>query len=220
MEQIESRFAELSEQMSDHRGDRDRERYAQVGREWRGLQHAHELAEESRRAASDAAGAREMLADGDDRRDPPRCWPRRCRLAELDEEIRLAMVEPDPSNDKNVIVEIRMARQQEEARLFAGDLYRMLTRYAERHGFATRSCRWPTATTRSPSRATAPTACSSTRAAPTACSACPRPSRRAASTPPPPPWPCCPRPRTWRCRSTTTTSRSTSTAPPAPAGSR
>ena len=47
------------------------------------------------------------------------------------------MVEPDPNDDKDVIVEIRPGTGGEEAGLFAGDLYRMLTRYAERRGFKT-----------------------------------------------------------------------------------
>ena len=59
------------------------------------------------------------------------------RLAELEEEIRLAMVEPDPNDDKNVIVEVRAGAGGEEAGLFASDLFRMLTRYAERRGFKT-----------------------------------------------------------------------------------
>ena len=47
------------------------------------------------------------------------------------------MVEPDPNDDKNVIVEIRGGAGGEEGGLFAGDLFRMLTRYAERRGFST-----------------------------------------------------------------------------------
>ncbi len=47
------------------------------------------------------------------------------------------MVEPDPSDEKNVIVEVRGGTGGEEAGLFAGDLYRMLDRYAERRGFKT-----------------------------------------------------------------------------------
>ena len=47
------------------------------------------------------------------------------------------MVEPDPADDKNVIVEVRAGTGGEEAGLFAGDLYRMLDRYAERRGFST-----------------------------------------------------------------------------------
>ena len=137
VEQIESRFAELSEQMSDPEVIGDRERYAQVGRAWRGLQHASELAEQWRRAASDAAGAREMLADGEDAEIRELLSTSEARLAELDEEIRLAMVESDPNDDKNVIVEIRGGAGGEEGGLFAGDLFRMLSRYAERRGFAT-----------------------------------------------------------------------------------
>ena len=57
------------------------------------------------------------------------------RLEALEEEIRLAMVERDPNDDKNVIVEIRPGAGGDEAGLWAGDLYRMLTRYAERRGF-------------------------------------------------------------------------------------
>src|SRR5205823_8252900 len=93
---------------------------------------------EYRKAADDAAGARELLAeDGDDPELRELLRTSEARLAELDEEIRLAMVEPDPSDEKNVIVEIRAGTGGEEAGLFAGDLYRMLTRYAERRGFKT-----------------------------------------------------------------------------------
>jgi peptide chain release factor 1 len=59
------------------------------------------------------------------------------RLGELEEEIRLAMVEPDPNDEKDVIVEIRPGTGGEEAGLFAGDLFKMLTRYAEQRGFTT-----------------------------------------------------------------------------------
>src|SRR5262249_54595738 len=57
------------------------------------------------------------------------------RVPELEEQIRLAMVERDPADDKDVIIEIRAGTGGEEAALFAGDLYKMLTRYAERRGF-------------------------------------------------------------------------------------
>jgi peptide chain release factor 1 len=60
----------------------------------------------------------------------------RGRIEELEEEIRLAMVETDPNDDKNVIVEIQGGAGGEEAGLWAGDVYRMLTKYAERAGFS------------------------------------------------------------------------------------
>jgi peptide chain release factor 1 len=138
VEQIESRFAELSEQMSDPEVIGDRARYAEVGRAYRQLEPAHRLAQEWRRAADDAAGAQELLSeDGDDPELRELLRSSEARLEELAEQIRLAMVERDPNDDKNVIVEIRGGTGGEEAGLFASDLYRMLTRYAERRGFKT-----------------------------------------------------------------------------------
>jgi peptide chain release factor 1 len=90
---------------------------------------------EFRKAADDAAGARELLADGDDPELRELLKSSEERLGELEDEIRLAMVEPDPNDEKDVIVEVRAGTGGEEAGLFAGDLYRMLTRYAERRGF-------------------------------------------------------------------------------------
>jgi peptide chain release factor 1 len=136
VEQIESRFAELSQQMADPAVIGDQRRYAEVGRAYRALEPAHKLAEEWRRATSDAGGARDLLdEDGDDPELRELLRTSEERLGELEEEIRLAMVEPDPNDDKDVIVEVRPGTGGEEAGLFAADLYRMLTRYAERRGF-------------------------------------------------------------------------------------
>jgi peptide chain release factor 1 len=137
VEQIESRFAELSDQMSDPGVIGDRDRYAEVGRAWHSLEAANALAQEWRRASSDAAGAREMLDDGEDPELRELLGTSEARLAELEEEIRLAMVERDPADDKNVIVEVRAGTGGEEAGLFAGEIYRMLDRYADRRGFDT-----------------------------------------------------------------------------------
>jgi peptide chain release factor 1 len=138
VEQIESRFGELSAQMADPEVIGDQRRYAEVGRAYRALEPAQQLASEWRRTADDAAGARELLAeDGDDPELRELLRSAEERLAELEEEIRLAMVEPDPNDEKDVIVEIRPGTGGEEAGLFAADLYRMLSRYAERRGFKT-----------------------------------------------------------------------------------
>jgi peptide chain release factor 1 len=137
VDQIESRFGELSAQMSDPEVIGDRQRYVEVGRAYRQLEPAHELARKYRRAADDAAGARELLADAEDAEMREMLQSSEERVAELEEEIRLAMVERDPADDKNVIVEVRGGAGGEEAGLFAGDLYRMLLRYAERRGFKT-----------------------------------------------------------------------------------
>jgi peptide chain release factor 1 len=138
VEQIEARFAELSQAMTDPDVISDRQRYAEVGREYRALEPAHNLALEWLHARDDAAGAQELLAeDGDDPELRELLTTSRERMAELEEEIRLAMVERDPNDDKDVIVEIQGGAGGEEASLWAGDVYRMLSKYAERRGFKT-----------------------------------------------------------------------------------
>jgi peptide chain release factor 1 len=136
--QIETRFAELEAELADPEVIADRERFAATSRAYRELESAAALAAEYRRAADDHAGARELLAeDGDDPELRELLESSRERMQALEEEIRLAMVERDPNDDKNVIIEIRAGAGGDEAGLWAGDLYRMLTRYAERRGFKT-----------------------------------------------------------------------------------
>src|SRR5262249_20057022 len=129
VDQIEDRFTELERQMADPGLHADRERAAEVGREYRELQPAHELALEWLKLKDDLEGARELLAeDGDDPELKKVIAEAPPRLEELSERIRLAMVERDPNDDKNVIVEIRAGTGGDEAALFAGDLFKMLTR--------------------------------------------------------------------------------------------
>jgi peptide chain release factor 1 len=137
VEQIESRFAELSRQMTDPDVISDRHRYAEAGREYARLEPAAKLAEQWRRATDDAAGAQELLDEGEDPEVREMLATARRRVEELEEELRLAMVERDPADDKNVIVEIQGGAGGEEGGLWAGDLYRMLAKYAERRGFST-----------------------------------------------------------------------------------
>jgi peptide chain release factor 1 len=136
VEQIEARFAELGQAMTDPEVIADRQRYAEVGREYSGLEPAHNLALEWLRARDDAAGAQELLAeDGDDPELREMLSASRERMAEIEEELRLAMVERDPNDDKDVIIEIQGGAGGEEASLWAGDVFRMLSKYAERRGF-------------------------------------------------------------------------------------
>jgi peptide chain release factor 1 len=137
VEQIEARFSELEKLMSDPEVISDRQRYAEVGREYRELQPAQASAGEWRTLKDDLEGALELLEEGEDPELRKVVEEAPGRLEELEEEIRLAMVERDPSDAKNVLVEIRAGTGGDEAALFAGDLYKMLNRYAEERGFAT-----------------------------------------------------------------------------------
>jgi peptide chain release factor 1 len=136
VDQIEARFGEVSQAMTDPDVIGDRQRYAEVGREYHRLEAPAKLAAEWRRTRDDAAGAEELLAeDGDDPEVREMLAASRARLGEIEDEIRFAMVERDPNDDKDVIVEIQGGAGGDEAGLWAGDVYRMLSRYAERRGF-------------------------------------------------------------------------------------
>jgi peptide chain release factor 1 len=141
IQQVEQRYQELNEQLADPEAIADRERYTGLARSHRELEQAHRLAEEYRRAESDAAGAEELLNGSDGLAPEEReefqelVSTARQRMEEVEQELRLAMVEKDPNDSKNVIVEIRAGTGGDEAALFGGDLFRMLTRYAERRGF-------------------------------------------------------------------------------------
>src|SRR5213079_2108834 len=89
----------------------------------------YKLAQEWKSARDDLAAARE---DPDLRELAPELEERTGRLQE---ELRLALVETDPADSKDVIVEVRQGVGGDEAALWAGDLLRALTRYAERRGF-------------------------------------------------------------------------------------
>jgi peptide chain release factor 1 len=138
VKQIESRFAELGVQITEPDVISDRERYAEVGRAYSQLEPAAKLAAQWRHAHDDAAGAEELLAEeGEDPELREELARAQARISELEEELRLAMVERDPNDEKSVIVEIQGGAGGDEAALWAGDLYRMLTKYAERRGWQT-----------------------------------------------------------------------------------
>ena len=209
VEQIESRFAELSRQMTDPEVIGDRNRYAEVGREYRRLEPAAKLAEEWRRATGDADGARELIAEGaddadvremlDDRRGRPRAH--RGGAAPRDGRARPQRRQERDRRDPG---RRRRRRGRAVGRRPVPDAHQV--RRAARLQDRAAGHRRRQVHVRDQGRRRL-LASSSSRAARTACSACRRPSRRAASTPRPRPSPCCPRPRTSTSRSTRTTSQ-------------
>ncbi len=132
VEQIEARFADAQREMSDPEIFADRNRAAAAGRSYRQLEPAAKLAEQWRRAVDDEAGARELLAEAEDPEAREMLVAARAEIERVEEEIRLAMVRRDPNDDKSVIVEIRAGAGGDEAGLWAADIFRMLSKYAER----------------------------------------------------------------------------------------
>ena len=129
VEEVERSYGETQERLSDPAVYNDHREAAQVGRRLKELESAHKLAQEWREVRDDLDAAR---GDGDLRELVPELEE---RLNTLEEELKLALVESDPADAKDVLVEIRQAAGGDEAALWAGDVYRMLTRYAERRGY-------------------------------------------------------------------------------------
>jgi peptide chain release factor 1 len=129
VDELERSYNEAQERMSDPAVFSDRSAAAQAGRRLKELEGPHKLAQEWRAAQEEASDARsdpelrELLPEIEE------------RLERLEEELKLALVERDPNDLKDVIVEVRQGVGGDEAALWAGDLFRMLTRYAERRGF-------------------------------------------------------------------------------------
>jgi peptide chain release factor 1 len=129
VDELERRYGEAQSRMADPAVYNDHREAAEVGRRLKELEAPYKLAQEWRAIASDLAEAR---GDGDLRELVPELEE---RLRTLEEELKLALVEADPADRKDVIVEIRQGVGGDEAAIWAGDLFRMLTRYAERRGF-------------------------------------------------------------------------------------
>ena len=133
--QVERTRAELSQALSDPDVASDRKRYADLTRRYAGLEEAAQLSARWRDASGRAAEAREMLTEGEDEDFRALLKEAEAEVEELEPLIRTAMVEPDPNDARDVIVEIRGGTGGEEAALFARDLLDIYQRYATVRGY-------------------------------------------------------------------------------------
>jgi peptide chain release factor 1 len=129
IDELERSYRETQERMSDPSVYNDHREAADVGRKLKELEGPYKLAQEWRAARDDLAAARD---DSDLKELVPELEE---RTADLERDLRLAMAPSDPADAKDVILEVRQGVGGDEAALWAGDLYRMLARYAERRGF-------------------------------------------------------------------------------------
>jgi len=129
VDELERSYREAQERMSDPAVYNDHREAADAGRRLKELEGPHKLALqwlETRDDLEAARGDAELaeLVEESER-----------KLEQLEEELKLALVETDPADSKDVIIEIRSGAGGDEAALWARDLFGMLTRYAERRGF-------------------------------------------------------------------------------------
>jgi peptide chain release factor 1 len=129
IDELERAYQEAQQRMSEPSVYNDHREAAEVGRRVKELEGAYKLVQELRSVRADLDAARE---DPDLAELAPDL---EARAAQLEDELRLAMVPSDPADHKDVILEVRQGVGGDEAALWAGDVYRMLARYAERQGF-------------------------------------------------------------------------------------
>ena len=131
IDELERKYRETQERMSDPAVYNDHREAADTGRRLKELEGPYKLTQEWREVTADLEAARD---DGDLRELVPDL---EVRLAALEEELKLALVETDPADSKDVIIEVRQGVGGDEAALWAAEVLRMLTRYAERRGWKT-----------------------------------------------------------------------------------
>src|SRR5438105_6254824 len=129
VDELERSYNATLERQADPSVYNDHREAAAVGRRLKELEGPYKLAQAWRQSQADLAAARgdaelaEMVPDYE------------AEAARLEEELKLSLVERDPADEKDVIVEVRGGEGGEEGKLWAGDLARILQRYAERRGF-------------------------------------------------------------------------------------
>ena len=141
LEGLVARYEEVSTLITDPNVISDQRRYVKLTKEYKDLGKIMTARKEYMGHLQNIEDAREMLAMEDDAetkemlREEMSASER--RIPELEEEIKLLLIPADPEDDKNVIMEIRGGTGGDEAALFAGDLFRMYTKYCETKGWKT-----------------------------------------------------------------------------------
>ncbi|TSA30246.1 MAG: peptide chain release factor 1 [Bacteroidetes bacterium] len=135
LEAIKKRYDELTEQMNDPKVTGDMKRYIRLNRDFKELSPIIEAYHRYRNLIANMAHAKELLKTEKDEEMREMAREELETLTgkrdEMEEEIRLMLIPADPQDIKNAVVEIRAGTGGDEASLFAGDLYRMYSRYSE-----------------------------------------------------------------------------------------
>ena len=139
---IERRYEELSDLINDPEIIADNERWRKLMKEHSDITPIVEKYREYKKIKEELAEAEEMLNDSsidDDFKSlvKEEFSENKKKIVDTEEELKILMLPKDPNDDKNVIVEIRGGAGGDEANIFAGDLYRMYSRYAERRRWKT-----------------------------------------------------------------------------------
>jgi peptide chain release factor 1 len=133
LERLSERLAEIDGLLGSEHAARDMDSYRKLTRERADITPVVELFHAYRSASADHSGAAEMLADPEMKELAlAEQESASLEMARLDVELQRALLPTDPNDDKNLFLEIRAGTGGDESALFAADLFRMYSRYAER----------------------------------------------------------------------------------------
>ncbi len=139
LQSLEDRYDKLNELLSDPEVISDTKKLREYSKEQSDLEDVIQAYREYKEVTTQLDGAKVML---DEEQDPEMQDMVKSEISELsqrkeelEEKLRILLLPKDPNDDKNVIMEIRGAAGGDEAALFAGDLYRMYSRFAESEGW-------------------------------------------------------------------------------------
>ncbi len=137
--EVEKRFEEIASELSSPETHEDRARVTKLTKEHKDLSEVVATYRAYRKAKEEFDGSKELISSSNDS-DLVEMAKEEVQLLEkeleaLTEKLQLLLLPKDPNDDKNVIVEIRAGTGGDEAGIFAGDLFRMYTRYAEGLGW-------------------------------------------------------------------------------------
>lgn len=141
IELLAVRLAELGKEMSDPDVHSDQKRYRDLAREYTELSNIMEVGERYLKILNNFDGNQEIIDEGDDPEIVEMAEAEQDELAaeisKLEDELKLLLVPTHPEDHKNAIMEIRAGAGGDEAAIFAGDLYRMYSKFCERRNFQT-----------------------------------------------------------------------------------
>ena len=139
LEGLQARFEEVSTLITDPNVIADQQRYVRLTKEYKELEDLMNARKEYANLLGNLAESKDILMNEQDpeMKDMAREEIQLCeaRIPELEEQIKLMLVPKDPEDAKNVVLEIRGGTGGDEAALFAGDLFRMYTKYCESKGW-------------------------------------------------------------------------------------
>src|SRR5258705_487770 len=136
LDQKRQRLVDVSALLSSENATRDMEQFRRLSREHAELEPVVELFNRYRDTEQDVAEAQELLADPEMKTYAEgEIKAGRERLAALESELQKLLLPKDPNDERNIFLEIRAGTGGDESALFAGDLFRMYSRYAERQGW-------------------------------------------------------------------------------------